>query len=97
MYSTTEYVARYSYQFTCPKCGCHILNEVVDNVTGVSEVMLNLGPESIEFGNCDNFLEDVCTTQYECSQCNFVAAVDCEHKDLYELDCVKEEKEPLSR
>lgn len=62
--------------FTCPRCCGHIIEEVMVNVTVVSEiteVTMDDG-NHLEFGYCDQINEGGEVDRYQCSNCGYTVA-----------------------
>jgi rubredoxin len=56
--------------FTCPACGTHRIEEVMNNVTVVSEISSFYEDGDLDYGQQSS--EDGEVTQYQCMRCGFI-------------------------
>lgn len=62
------------FKFTCHKCGSHKLEEVMFDVTVVSEIAVLDDDDGLEYGEQTN--EDGTVDRYQCVNCGQRVAID---------------------
>lgn len=65
---------RISEHFTCPNCGEHVIEEIMVNVTVVTEMVSIEEDETAEYG--DQINEDGEVERYQCVGCGRMVAKD---------------------
>lgn len=60
-------------QFTCPTCGLHRLDEVLENVTQFSTMIMELcDDDSLAIDYDDHYCENGDITRYQCTDCGYI-------------------------
>ena len=69
-----------NYNWTCPDCGCHVIEEVMNDVTQTSSIdhieLLEDGTIAVDYGDvsCDGGNPD--TIYYQCQECGYEVSID---------------------
>jgi len=79
-----------NYNWTCPDCGCHVIEEVITQTSSLDAiVLLKDGTVAVDYGNvsCDG--GDPETIYYQCQECSRELTVD----DMYDIAKLHKEEE----
>jgi len=80
-------------EFTCPKCGCHTLEEIMVDVTVASTIIdIAWCSEGIEYDYGEQTNEDGVIIRYQCVGCGFILKINDEYDSGEQIDvCSLEE------